>query len=414
MITLDGLRIEREETWTKLVVDIHSDKQSTPDKTMWFALPKRYESFFSDNSYDPFLLVSFYLGMILNEDVTVSGRVSKKLYRNLTEKIRTIFRSFSRYTHDTHIFVEGFVNINSEEGLIGASASCGVDSLCTIFDHFLNEKDSDYKINSLFLFNCGTNGRFENESSRNLWMKRYDLNRKVADELDLPLYIMDSNLHKFTDYIYESNEVIGYLALYSCVLCLQKVISKYYISSEFSYSQTLDNNSKCHDRDISEYAAPILVPLLSTESTEFILDTAQYTRVEKIEHIADWPVAQKYLNVCVKPKSDGKNCTVNCVKCRGTILVLESIYKTDKFRESFNVDEFYRNFRKVKIDTVARSHDDYLHSRLPVDFARKSGIKMPSFIIAFLLHLPKKIKWLINRNRKKKKNNQEKNYLISS
>lgn len=402
MIELTNLRLEKGAQWTKLVVDIFSDKGKLPDNTIWFALPNEYAYMFTTETYDPFLLVPYFTGMFRGEDVEVHGNVSKLFYNNIVNYISQILYDFSDYTQKIKLIVNKFVKVERIDRLIGTSGSCGVDSMCSIYDHFINEEDKDFKINSLFLYNCGTHGDFEKENTHNLWQERYALNSRTAKALNLPLYRMDSNLHAFTHAIYRSDEPVGYLSLYSCALCLQKVIYKYYVSGDFSYQQTLQIGKKRRDCDLSEYAAPMLVPLVRTESIELIPDTIQYSRSEKLAHIANWEIAQKYLNLCVRPQKGGGNCTINCPKCRSAMLVLESIGKTELFRESFNIDLFRQEIKKVKIDTEARYYNDPLFAKETIDYVRKKGMKIPPFLIASVLHSPKKIKWLIKRQKEKK------------
>ena len=401
MIELKNLHLKKGEKWTKLVADISSDKHRLPDNVMWFALPNEMASMFTTETYDPFLLVSYFLGMFLGENVKVNGNVSKLFYKNLVNYINQILYDFSDHTKKIELSVNGFVKLNRTDRLIGTSGSCGVDSFCSIYDHFISEEDRDYKINALFLYNCGTHGDFNQENTYNLWQERYALNSRAAKALGLPLYQMDSNLHAFTHSIYRSDRPVGYLALYSCALCLQKVMWKYYVSGDFSYRQTLQIGEERRDFDLSEFAAPMLVPLIRTELIELIPDTIQYSRSEKLSHIADWDIAHKYLNLCIRPKSDGGNCTINCPKCRSAMLVLESLGKAELFHESFDVDLFHREIRNVKINTEARYYNDPLFAREAIDYVRKHGMTIPPFLVAAFLHSPKKIKWLIKRWKEK-------------
>ena len=92
------------------------------------------------------------------------------------------------------------------------------------------------------------------------------------------------------------------------------------------------------------------MPLVQTERTELIIDGCQYRRVDKIKNIADWDIAQKYLNVCnAFPKFDGfANCG-ECEKCARTLLPLEILGKVDKFAKLFNMGK-YNSFKyRVKV-----------------------------------------------------------------
>ena len=395
MIEIKNLRLEKGPEWTKLVVDITAGRGlSLPESTMWFALPNENADMFNTDVYDPFVLVSYYMGMYFGQDVKICGKMSKLFYKNLTNYASQILDDFSAHTQKVELYADGLEVINQTGDIIGASCSCGVDSFCTIYDHYVYEDEPDYKINSLFLFNYGSHGRFEDAKSRKLWMDRFALNKRAAEALNLPVYLMDSNMHAFIFLMYPSDEPVGYLAMYSCVIALQKRIRKYYISCDFSYEQTLQLNAAKKDFDLSEFAAPMFVPLIRTEAVELIIDLAQYKRSERLARISDWEIAQKYLNICVRPLKDGKNCTINCVKCRTAMLILESLGKTEHFRGAFDVDLFRKNIDQVKVNIVARYRNEDLCSHDTVDFVKARGMKLPSFAAATVLHSPQKIKYL--------------------
>ena len=104
----------------------------------------------------------------------------------------------------------------------------------------------------------------------------------------------------------------------------------------------------------------MFVPLIRTEAIELIIDLPQYVRSERLERIADWDIAQKHLNICLRPLADGKNCTINCIKCRAAVLTLESQGKTELFADVFDVDLFRREIDSVKVNTIARYRNEPL------------------------------------------------------
>ena len=137
--------------------------------------------------------------------------------------LMNIFDRFSDYTTPVKFTVNGFDTVKNPAGggtLIGTGISCGVDSLVTIYDNYINETDPDFRINSLFFVNCGTHGDYEDEASHRKYWDRVALNKSGADDLGLPMYLINSNYHAFTHKIGEQK--IGYLAIYSCVLSLQQ------------------------------------------------------------------------------------------------------------------------------------------------------------------------------------------------
>lgn len=144
MIEISNLRLEKGAEWTKLLVDITAEREILPDNTMWFALPNKYADMFNIDTYDPFLLVPYYMGMFYGQDVKVHGNISKLFYKNLTEGIGQILDGFSDHTQKVRLTADGFCKVTPDEAMIGTSGSCGIDSLCSIYDHYVYENDPEY------------------------------------------------------------------------------------------------------------------------------------------------------------------------------------------------------------------------------------------------------------------------------
>ena len=130
---------------------------------MWFAVKNENGEMLSENSYDAFFLVPLYLGMFYQAKVKICGKVSRKLYRNMMDYGQQILKNFSPDLDFTEVIVDELTGkVNEERCVIGTGISCGVDSLSTIYDRYVKEKDPDYKLNGLFIFNCGTHGDYDN------------------------------------------------------------------------------------------------------------------------------------------------------------------------------------------------------------------------------------------------------------
>lgn len=379
MLTISNIRKEQHDEWIRLVVDIDFGDIETPflEKTIYFAVKNENADMLTDETYDAFVLIPLYLAMYFQTDLHICGKISKQLYQNIKWYIQQILCDFSDELTKVNLIVDGFTSIKERGTLIGAGISCGVDSLSTIYDHFINEKDPEYRINSLFIFNCGTHGDYENPASHQLFEKRYELNKKAADELKLPVFQVSSNVHAFTHKIGEQK--MGYFAICSCIFSLQKKIVKYYISSGDSYQESKAFAQNEHDFDLFGFAESYLVPLLQTEHMQLIIDGCQYQRSQKTENIADWEIAQMHLNVCVNT-TDGTNCCI-CSKCMRTLVVLDVMGKLEKFGNVFDIAKYRKHAFRAKCDMVAgyRKNNFYTDN---VDFARAYNYPMPSWFIA--------------------------------
>lgn len=383
MITLSNIRTEVNGENTRLACDFIWDGGSNPfsETTMWFSVKSENVEFFSTKVYDPFVLVSYYLAMHFGQDLKICGKVSKLLYKNITNYVQRIFLDYSDETKSITFTVDGYDEAEKDGNRVGAGISCGIDSFSTIYDRYVKETDPEYRINTLFLFNCGTHGDYEDEDSHRLFAARYEQNRKAAEDLGLPIYTVESNLHAFT-HVVGPDQKIGYLAIWSCILSLQKSVSKYYVSSCFSYSEIAKYQTYCRDFDIDEFSGSYLLPLVQTESLRLIYDGAQYRRTEKTQNIADWDIARKHLNVCVAGKSTAENCSI-CPKCFRTLIALESLGKLEDFSEVFDLGK-YKKTRFHNLCTALVHSKKECFDADNIAFAKQHGVKLPPKPIAYI------------------------------
>lgn len=380
MIEIKNLRIEKtENNWSRAIVDINFLNMENPysEKNIWFATSNKNRSMLTDESYDAFLLVPLYLAMYYKQDLHICGKVSKKLYKNITTYIQTILCEFSDHLSKINVYVDGFTDTVPEGDIIGAGISCGVDSLSTIYDHFVKENDNDYKINALFLYNCGTHGDYENPKTLKLYQKRYELNKRAADDLNLPVYQINSNLHAFTHRIGEQR--VGFFAIWSCILAFERVIKKYYVSSSYEYEEVKLYSKFSKDFDMAEFCESYLVPLIRTENLELIIDGCQYRRTQKTENIADWEIAQKYLNVCINTIDDS-NCS-KCSKCMRTLIPLEAMGKLEKFTGVFDLGTYRKHKLHWKCYFAANSKKEGFANDIS-NYCIARGYPTPPAVIA--------------------------------
>lgn len=397
MFKVTNLKKYVKEGWAYLSCDFQVQDADVPfsERTMWIAVEEKNSDMLSDEVYDPFVLVPVYLGMHYGQDVHIEGNISPKLYHNMKHYLMNIFDRFSDYTKQVKFTVDGVKTIKRiGGGLIGTGISCGVDSLTTIYDNFICEDDPEFKINSLFFVNSGTHGHFENKNSRKLFFERAALNKRAADELGLPMYLIDSNFHAYTHTIGEQR--IGYLAIYSCILGLQKYIKRYYTSSNLSYDEILQFWKQSRDLDIAEYSESFMPHLISTENFELVIDGCQYTRPEKTERISDWGIAQKYLSVCISEQDNGYNCS-RCEKCMWTLIPLEAMGKIHLFGQVFDLEKYYKNAWKKKWKFLANSGKDAVETSV-ASYVKKKGMRLPpKFFAVLVVKAGKLFKYLFKR-----------------
>lgn len=382
MIEISNLRIENNPGGGKrLIADILSDIQRMDvQDTIWVSVDDAYAYMLTDEVYDAFLFLPVYMSMYYHTDLHLRGNVSKVLYRNVVDYLQPLMCGFSKDLTKTNIIVDGFKELEGNHTVIGTGISCGVDCLSTVYKYHELETDPDYKLTHLFMLNVGWHGNFGDPATIDLFQKRCAQNKKAADAMGLPFVAVDSNLHAFLPTL---GDRASYFAIYTAVFTLEKEVGKYYFSSSYSYHETLVYGTGDTDSDFSGYADPMAIPLMQNHALRLVIDGCQYTRLQKLEKIADWPIARKYLNVCCRhsddPGVDETNCSC-CVKCIYTLAALDALGKLDAFSEVFDIP-LYRTTRQKRVikDTVLLKDLEPCYGEL-YDLAVAEGKSLPPYL----------------------------------
>ena len=401
MIEISNLRLEKESDWTKLVADITSDiKRVDNETTMWIAVKNENADMLTTDVYNMFLFLPLYMSMFYHTDLHIHGCVSKVLYRNVCDYIQPILCSFSDDLSKVKVTVDGFREAEGEHKIIGTGLSCGVDNLSTIYKYYYKEVDSDYRINGLFMLNCGWHGYYDDPKTIPLFLERCNKNEAFADELKVDFYAVNSNLHAFLNSsMFSLGDRISYFLIYTCIFGLERAIGKYYLSSSLSYNEIITFGDRARNRDFSEYADSYALPLMHSEKLSLVSDGCQYSRSEKTEKISDWSMVKKYLNVCCV-NTGYENCSV-CNKCTRTLVSLEAMGKLNEYDKVFNIDAYKKIAFKTKCDVVIKNgRDVFLTDNY--NFCKSKGMKLPPKLIAeaytFFPRLKRKIKYLLDNH----------------
>lgn len=394
---LGNLRIEQKDGFSYLVCDMEA--KFTDVKEIWFSVPTVNEKYLTDDVYDAFLVAMLYPAMYYKENICIDGNVSKKLYFNITRYIPSIVKAYRREMEQVDVKIKGFANTNQTEKGIGTGFSAGVDSFSTFVDHFVDEKDPEYRISSLFFFNVGSHGG-GGEKARQKFHARYDLLKPFPESVNLPYVPLDSNLFDF--YLPKWEYDAGVFCRACAILVLQKCISKYFLSSSDSYSELMYTAFNPMTTDLAEQADVFLNPMLSTEKIEIITDGAQYSRTQKTEMIVKYPPVQEHLNVCVdhwNNHTTATNCGV-CSKCLRTLIALESLGVLEKFSKVFDIEKYKRIAYRHKCQLI-QGYNKSVFNKDNVDFARSHGIQMPNRLEAAVYLFPSTSKTYAKRAVKK-------------
>jgi hypothetical protein len=346
----------------------YSDKK----KYLWYSIPKKFSPYVTTEKLDGFLVGVLMLAMKLGEDIEVKGAVSERLYFSLTESYMKIMQILIPDLIKVNINPQYLDNGKTAEcsGAVVTGFSAGVDSFCTVYDHYFNDTPPDYKITHFVFNNVGSHGIGDSEKNRALFNARYDLVKGYPREIGIEFIKIDSNLSEVLEMNYEQTHVPRNV---SAMLLLQKLFAKYYYSSSLQYKDC--SIKPYYDMAITD---PVAVHLLSTETLECISTGCQYSRVEKTRRLAKLPGANRWLNVCVKPSPDGKNCST-CWKCCRTLLTLEVLGLLEDFGQVFSLDKWKRVKNRYLLGIIGNSKD--LLAKEIIDYARIAGYQFNPWLV---------------------------------
>ena len=124
--------------------------------------------------------------------------------------------------------------------------------------------------------------------------------------------------------------------------------------------------STCYDDLIPWGSHVVSDPLWGSADLELIHHGPEASRTEKIQAIADWPIAQRHLRVCWQGESDDYNCG-RCEKCCRTLAALRAIGAEEDFAHLFDAEldlEALAKFRAPAVAFLALMRDILRHAEM--------------------------------------------------
>lgn len=333
-----------------------------PSDHLWYEVEPEYQSWFATDRYDAAVLAILPYAMITGKPIRVMGGVTDLLLDDLRTGIIPIL---NRQRPDLFPIKIDAASIPAETRGAGSAVlmglSCGVDSLCTASTH-LDHPVAGRRITHFSFHDVGAHGKVNPDE---VFAWRLSHARAAAAEAGRPLVIVRSNLPSFRVASFRQ-----YHSLLNCAvgIALGSGVGTFLYSASHPYEAI----HVARGGDIS-IADPIVLPLFSSSGVSCVSANAHMGRVEKVALIADWPYAQRWLDVCVHARADNRNCGA-CKKCCRTALTLELLGKLEAFRDRFDLDS-YRNARSRYI-LYLLTHPTEDLEREVLDLARRRGITL--------------------------------------
>jgi len=312
IIRKDGYAI----LWSR--IEMAKKRDNFPD-FIWYRVPERYAPFLSLQS-DAFLVASLLAGMYYGEAIEVRGTVSPRLAYHLEEYQFVLNFRMPELVHPVAVQYECLAPMEGKPTGVGTTFSGGVDSLFTLWKHLpKNQSDPNYQVTH-GLFIRGFNLIHTEEPYYRQLYNRY---QEVAADIGLDLIELHTNMMGIIQRRMDSTFMNGPLIL-SAAIALQGLFCRFYMPSTWDYHNL---KSAPHASD------PLVDGFLPTNTLDIIHHGSTFRRVEKVEEVADWELAQEILHVCFDLKFEKTtwNCS-RCEKCVRTMIPLYALGKMEKFK----------------------------------------------------------------------------------
>ncbi len=302
---------------------------------------ENYAKYLLTERSDAFLVGLLSYAMRTGHDIECEAPVSEELLYNIRQYLIPLVVKYGNNLHYVNITAETVPEPLENAGMTGASASCGVDSFNTIS----NQYNSPYKsmnITHLCLNDVGAFNTCYGDSIKQDFVKeeRYKKAKEFADEIGLPLILTESN---FGQMFAQSHLLTNTYSSVFSILCMRKAWKTYYYSSAYhdiGLFSLFDNESKD-----SSYYDLLSLSCFSTDGLRIYSEGGERTRLEKVFNIVNFPLARKYLHVCIREQY---NCGM-CDKCTRTLLCLDIAGKLDEFSGVFDIN-YYKKHREEYLE----------------------------------------------------------------
>lgn len=364
---------------------------------LWYRIDKEFADFLTDLSDGP-LVALIIPAMALGEDIRVFGKVSERLYYNLSGPYQKILKQTIPFLHLIKIFAEELESKSLRAPGVATGFSGGIDSYSLLAGHYFSSVTNGFRITHLLYNNVGSHF----QRGEQLFQKRYSRLKPVTDNIGLPFIKVNSNLDAFYPNTKENN--LGFAQTHtlrnaSVPLILQRGFGRYLYATDYDNKEVFIQAST----EIA-HINPITLAAISTEAVDMLSIGGEYSRVEKTLQVAEIPQSYDSLDICWTARGDGSNCS-KCPKCMRTLLTLDIAGLLNRYSNSFNFNTYNKEKSKYFAEIIRNTSRVFLNKHKPnvfteydveiAQFAKSRKFRFPkrSYLLAWLdyLHVPSQI-----------------------
>ncbi len=322
------------------------------DRSLWFSADERYSDHLCCERSNAFVTALFWYAMVTGSDISFEAPMSKRLYDGL------VFQLMPALEKAGFAPIRLLGPLTSEpvscEGGVVTGMSAGVDSFYTLHCYEGPDAPGGDRLTHLayyeafyYLSRCGQfPGEpykvYEQEDLSNAVILRRA--ETVARHHHIPFVHMRTNIDR--DF-YRGGYI--YMAMYrylACSLALERLYRVYISSSSGHESGRLEVSLFSP----TQHYEDLLCDCLRTESFQYI--TSDHAlRPDKLRVVAEDSDFRRFASVCFNTDEEGRNCG-ECYGCWKTMIPLDMMGKLDGFGESFDLDRYHHDRRRIFEDLI--------------------------------------------------------------
>ncbi len=345
------LKVTKKLTNTSWLVDVDYPPAVWKEGgNLWFSVPAEYSNYLVTERSDAFIIAVLWYAMVTCSDIEFEMPISRKLYEGLSHKLIPAL-SDDGYGNIRLIGPVSEEPIWHEDGVV-SGMSCGVDSLYTLRCYGGDDAPEGKRLTHLVYYDG--NYLFPNVkppydldeiyTKAGLPHKQFSAHASIiAKNHGIPFIFVQNNIDR--DFYRGARIYSSMYRFLACTLALGHLYGTYISSS----SGNVDNVEVSLFEPTQHYE-DLICESCKTETLEYF-SSDHDSRSTKLRALADDSYAQRYMAVCYQPGEHGENCG-ECLACWKTIIPLDIMGKLDGFGESFNLDKYYSERKKVFSDFI--------------------------------------------------------------
>lgn len=329
------------------------------EQAMWFSVDREYGEYLTVDRADAFVVSVLATAMRDGADIVCEAPVTRRLLYQLNHYLVPMMAANMDVFHPITIHAVPTEAEISCAGAVGIGWSGGVDCMFALMQSFYAE-EMGYRPTHLLITSNGALEEANNTMALMQLVKR--TKETIADKMKLKVIGVDTNIQDILSELFISVVSFRHAAV---VLSLQKLFRIFYRAASYEFSRF------SFDADCSSYYDLAVLGHLETDNTVLYSAGGAYSRVQKLQALAEYPLAHKYLHPCIHIL--GENCG-RCGKCVRTEAALYGLGTLDRFAEVFDVEQFERDKDWYFAQVLANQRSQHYGEALVL--LRKRGVDL--------------------------------------